>query len=120
MEVVIFPDHLYLTKVIIKNEKIVQGEVINGAWLYRVNGEVTEAAYLHDPSIVVNKYAYTEPAKIVYVPPEKATFDYNAVIHWASNQEGYTGSLEDLADLAEIDLINLKRKHDEFDDDIPF
>ncbi len=120
MEVVIFPDRLYLTKVVIKDEMVIEGEVINGAWFYRVKDGKAEACYENNYDCVVNSWPYIKPEKLVYVPPERATYDYNSVINWACEQEGYTGSLSDLADMAEIDAINLKARYRVDDDDIPF
>jgi len=124
MRVVIYPEALYLSDIIIKDSKIVQGWVENGCWLYKVNLE-TNRSEAHDtrykPEQLVNSWKHKNPERIVYVPPEiYYVNDYQGVMDWAINKEHITESLQDLHDIDEIAKINQRPKYEEDDDDIPF
>jgi hypothetical protein len=121
MYLCIFPQNLYLEHVVIKDNKLVAGWVVNGAWWWVLNDQREEAYYSKDNPVLVNSWNHREFEKIVHVPWDKATFDYNAVLQWAEEQEGFVieeNSLADLLDLDALDEINLKKLyHDEDYDD---
>lgn len=123
MYLCIFPQNLYLEDVVIKDNKPVAGWVVNGAWWWVLNDQQEEAYRSINKPELVNSWKHEGFEKIVHVPWGKATFEYNAVLAWAREQDGLIideNTLNDLADLDAIEEINLKKQWLDDEDDIPF
>jgi len=132
MRVVIFPQRLYLADTIIKYNQPLAGEVINGRWWWILKDGMEEAhrmlyfnygneEVVYDEESRANKWKHEGFEKIVYVPRGmKNIDDYDYIIQWAEGQEDCTANLEDLADVDEIDRINIEKRILEDEDDIPF
>lgn len=120
MELVIFPQTLYLRDVVIDNNKLEAGDVVNGYWYWKLIDNEEQAFDFYGN--LKNKWKHKEFDKIVYIPRNKSSNDYNEVISWAENQPSITESLDDLLDRWEIEDINHKTHYSnfDFDDDIAF